>query len=115
MARRAHEPLVSTFSIVARDPETGDLGVAVESKFLAVGAVVPYARAGVGAVATQAWANVRYGPEGLDLLAQGKSAGEVVAALTGEDEGRAQRQLGVVDARGGAASFTGEECIPWAG
>ena len=110
-----NEPLVSTFSIVARDPVTGDLGVAVESKFLAVGAVVPWVRAGVGAIATQAWANVDYGPRGLALLAEGKSAREVVETLTGEDEGRARRQLGVVDAQGHAASYTGPECNDWAG
>ena len=110
-----NEPLVSTFSIVARDPATGDLGVAVESKFLAVGAVVPWVRAGVGAIATQAWANVDYGPRGLALLAEGKSAREVVETLTGEDEGRARRQLGVVDAQGHAASYTGPECNDWAG
>ena len=110
-----NEPLVSTFSIVARDPVTGDLGVAVESRFLAVGAVVPWVRAGVGAIATQAWANVDYGPRGLALLAEGKSAREVVETLTGEDEGRARRQLGVVDAQGHAASYTGPECNDWAG
>ncbi len=108
-------PPVSTFSIVARDSETGDLGIAVQSKFLAVGAVVPWARAGVGAVATQAWANVTYGPRGLELLAAGYSAEEVVALLTGEDPGRAERQLGIVDSQGQAATFSGEQCIPWAG
>ncbi|MCM8750065.1 DUF1028 domain-containing protein [Thermomicrobiaceae bacterium CFH 74404] len=108
-------PPVSTFSIVARDPVTGDLGVAVQSKFLAVGAVVPWARAGVGAVATQAWANVTYGPRGLEFLAAGYSADEVVARLTGEDPGRAERQVGIVDSQGRAATFTGERCIPWAG
>ncbi|HET7035082.1 MAG TPA: DUF1028 domain-containing protein [Thermomicrobiaceae bacterium] len=110
-----NEPLVSTFSIVARDPVSGDLGVAVESKFLAVGAVVPWVRAGVGAIATQAWANVTYGPRGLALLAEGKSAREVVEALTGEDEERSRRQLGVVDDQGHAASYTGPECNEWAG
>lgn len=112
---RRRWPLVSTFSIVARDPVTGDLGVAVQSKFLAVGAVVPWARAGVGAVATQAWANVTYGPRGLELLAAGYSADEVVARLTGEDPGRAERQVGIVDSQGRAVTFTGERCIPWAG
>ncbi len=112
---RRRWPPASTFSIVARDPETGDLGVAVQSKFLAVGAVVPWARAGVGAVATQAWANVTYGPRGLGLLAAGYSAGEAVALLTGEDPGRAERQVGIVDSQGQAATFTGEKCIPWAG
>lgn len=112
---RRREPLVSTFSIVARDPVTGDLGVAVESKFLAVGAVVPWVTANIGAVATQAWANVTYGPRGLALMAEGKSAPEVVEILTGSDEGRLRRQVGVVDAQGRAASYTGPECNEWAG
>jgi uncharacterized Ntn-hydrolase superfamily protein len=104
-----------TFSIVARDPETGDFGVAVASKFLAAGSVVSHARAGVGAVATQALANYTYGPNGLDLLAHGLSAEEVVRRLTAEDEGRDHRQLGVVDGRGRAATYTGKDCIDWAG
>lgn len=108
-------PMVSTFSIVARDPATGDLGIATQSKFLAVGAVVPWARAGVGAVATQARANVTYGPRGLDLLAAGRSVDDVVAALTGADDGHAHRQFGIVDAAGRAVTYTGDECIPWAG
>jgi uncharacterized Ntn-hydrolase superfamily protein len=104
-----------TFSIVGVDPNHGDWGVAVASKFPAVGAVVPYARAGVGAVATQAWANVAYGPEGLDLLAQGQSAADVLQGLVQVDEGRDQRQAGVVDGEGGAATFTGTKCMEWAG
>jgi uncharacterized Ntn-hydrolase superfamily protein len=104
-----------TFSIAAHDPERGDWGVAVASKFPAVGVVVPWARAGVGAVATQAHANVRYGPEGLALLEGGAGAERAVEALTGADEGREQRQLGMVDASGRAASFTGAECLTWAG
>lgn len=104
-----------TFSIVARDPATGDLGVAVQSKFLAVGAVVPWARAGVGAVATQSFANVAYGPDGLDLLAGGASAGDALARLVRADALREQRQAGVVDARGGSASHTGRSCFAWAG
>ena len=104
-----------TFSIVARDPATGDLGVAVASKFLAVGSVVPWARAGVGAIATQAWANVGYGPDGLAALARGDDAAAVVAALTGADEVATERQLGIVDARGGSASHTGSGCLTWAG
>ena len=104
-----------TFSIVARDPDTGDLGVAVASKFLAVGGVVPWARAGVGAVATQALANVRYGPDGLAALASGRRAQPVLDALTAADPGAAQRQLGIVDAVGGAATYTGAGCLPWAG
>ena len=104
-----------TFSIVARDPLTGELGVAVESKFLAVGAVVPWAKAGVGAIATQAWANTSYGPRGLELLASGLSAHEVVTQLTGEDTGQAQRQVGVIGVSGESATFTGDQCFPWAG
>jgi uncharacterized Ntn-hydrolase superfamily protein len=104
-----------TFSIAAWDPERGDWGVAVASKFPAVGAVVPWARAGVGAVATQAHANTEYGPEGLDLLAGGAGAESAVASLTGADEWRAQRQLGIVDASGGAATYTGAECLSRAG
>jgi uncharacterized Ntn-hydrolase superfamily protein len=106
---------VATFSIVGFDPQTGDLGVAVQSKFLAVGAVVPFARAGIGAVATQSWANTSYGPRGLDLLASGKSPEEVVAALTGADDRPEQRQVGIVDAQGRSATFTGPNCFPWAG
>ncbi len=104
-----------TFSIVAHDPERGEWGVAVQSKFISVGAVVPWAQAGVGAVATQAYANVRYGPDGLDLLRQGRSAEEVVRKLTNDDAKREHRQLGVVDAQGKAAAFTGKECLDWAG
>jgi uncharacterized Ntn-hydrolase superfamily protein len=91
------------------------LGVAVQSKFLAVGALVPQARAGVGAVATQARANATYGPRGLELMAQGRTAGEAIALLTDEDEQKAQRQVGIVDARGRAAAFTGDDCHDWAG
>ena len=104
-----------TFSVVARDSATGDLGIAVASKFLAVGAVVSHARADAGAVATQALANVRYGPEGLALMADGVAAGEALNRLIEADEGRDQRQAGFVDARGGCASHTGSGCIPWAG
>jgi uncharacterized Ntn-hydrolase superfamily protein len=104
-----------TFSIVARNPQNGDLGIAVQSKFLAVGAAVPWARAGVGAIATQAWANLSYGPQGLERLAAGATAQEVVDALTAADEGRALRQVGIVDAQGRAASYTGAECTEWAG
>lgn len=104
-----------TFSIVARDPATGDLGVAVASKFLAVGSVVPWARAGVGAIATQALANVAFGPDGLAALAGGDAAESVLSALTDADEGRADRQVGVVDAAGRASTFTGTGCLTWAG
>ncbi len=104
-----------TFSIVARSADGTQWGVAVASKFLAAGAVVPAARAGVGAVATQSFVNLRYLPDGLALLADGVSAPDVVARLTDPDELREQRQVGVVDAEGGGAAFTGAECIPWAG
>ena len=109
------EPLVATYSIAACDLEAGEWGVATQSKFLAVGSVVPWAEPHVGAIATQAYANPRYGPEGLDLLRAGRSAQEVVAALTEADADRDHRQLGVVDAEGGAATFTGPECNEWAG
>jgi uncharacterized Ntn-hydrolase superfamily protein len=113
--RRREPPPVATFSIVAYDPETGDLGVAVQSRFLGVGSVVPWAKAGVGAVATQAWANVLYGPEGLALLAGGKDAAAAVATLTGADADRDRRQVGIVDAKGRAAAHTGAGCLDWAG
>ncbi|HTT14753.1 MAG TPA: DUF1028 domain-containing protein [Thermoplasmata archaeon] len=108
-------PRFGTFSIVACDRDTGTWGVAVQSKFIAVGAVVPFAEAGVGAIATQAAANVAYGPEGLALLRAGKRASDVVEALTRADAGRDERQLGVVDREGRAASFTGSHCLDWAG
>jgi uncharacterized Ntn-hydrolase superfamily protein len=107
--------IVATFSIVGFDPETDSLGVAVQSKFLAVGSVVPWARAGVGAVATQAMANYNYGPHGLELMARGKTADETVEGLISADEDREHRQVGAVDARGRAATFTGSECFEWAG
>ncbi len=106
---------VATFSIVAFDPVTGDLGIAVESKFFAVGPVVPFAAADVGAIATQSYANTSYGPRGLDMLRQGNSAAEVVQALIDSDEGRSRRQVGIVDASGNAATFTGDACLAWAG
>src|SRR2546423_8994527 len=109
------EPLVATYSIVACDLEARQWGVAVQSKFLAVGSVVPWAEPGVGAIATQACANPRYGPDGLALLREGLSAEEVVERLTAADEGRDHRQLGVVDGRGGSATFTGSSCYAWAG
>jgi uncharacterized Ntn-hydrolase superfamily protein len=104
-----------TYSIAAFDAEASQWGVAVQSKFLAVGSVVPWAEPEVGAIATQAYANPRYGPEGLALLRQGLAADEVVGRLTSADEGRAERQLGVVDAIGRGASYTGEGCQDWAG
>src|SRR5215217_6666530 len=107
--------IVATFSIVGFDPETNSLGVAVQSKFLAVGSIVPWARAGVGAVATQAMANYNYGPRGLELMGSGETADETVEGLTSADEDREHRQIGVVDGRGRAATFTGSECFEWAG
>src|ERR1700728_3304801 len=104
---RAVTPRISTYSIVAHDPDTREWGVAVQSKFLAVGAAVPYARAEVGAVATQALANLAYGPRGLELLADGLDAAETIGRLTREDPGRDQRQLGVVDRNGRGATYTG--------
>ena len=106
---------VATYSIAACDLEAGQWGVATQSKFLAVGSVVPWAEPGIGAIATQAYANPRYGSEGLVLLREGLSAEEVVERLTAAYEGRDQRQLGVVDNQGRSASFTGKECLDWAG
>ena len=108
-------PLIATYSIVACDLEAEQWGVSVQSKFLSVGSVVPWAEPHVGAIATQAYANPRYGPNGLELLRQGLSAQEVVDRLTGEDDGRDHRQLGVVDGQGRAATYTGSECMDWAG
>jgi uncharacterized Ntn-hydrolase superfamily protein len=104
-----------TYSIVALDPATGDLGVAVQSKFLAVGAVVPWAQAGVGAVATQSFANVTFGPGGLARLASGMAAAQVLERLVSADPLRSQRQVGIVDAHGGSATHTGGACFAWAG
>lgn len=110
-----HRPQPSTFSIVGYDPQAREWGVAVQSKFLCVGALVPWARAGAGAVATQAYCNTSFGPEGLALMEQGASAQEALDRLVAGDEGRARRQVGLVDARGGTATFTGAECSDWAG
>jgi uncharacterized Ntn-hydrolase superfamily protein len=107
--------IVSTYSIAACDLDAGHWGVAVQSKFLSVGSVVPWAEPHVGAVATQAYANPRYGPEGLALLREGQPAEEVVRRLVAADDGRDERQLGVVDSRGGSASWTGSGCLDWAG
>jgi uncharacterized Ntn-hydrolase superfamily protein len=104
-----------TFSIVARDQDGHSFGVAVASKFLAVGSVVPAAQSDVGAIATQAFANLRYRPDGLAKLSQGLNASEVAAELVGPDEQREHRQFGVVDGTGLAATYTGSECFPWAG
>jgi uncharacterized Ntn-hydrolase superfamily protein len=107
--------LITTYSIAACDLEASQWGVATQSKFLAVGAVVPWAEPHVGAIATQAYANPRYGSMGLSLLGEGLAAQEVVERLTSADEGRDHRQLGVVDREGRSASFTGAECLEWAG
>jgi uncharacterized Ntn-hydrolase superfamily protein len=109
------EPVVATYSIVGCDLGARQWGVAVQSKFLAVGSVVPWAEPEVGAVATQAYANPRYGPEGLALLREGLSAEEAVERLTAADEGRAERQLGIVDGQGRSATYTGAGCLDWAG
>ena len=111
----ADPPHPSTFSIVAADPATGEVGVAVASRFFAVGSVVPYARAGVGAVATQASANTTWGPGALELLARGATPSEALAILTRADDGQSHRQAGVVAADGRSATFTGPECSSWAG
>jgi uncharacterized Ntn-hydrolase superfamily protein len=108
-------PRFGTFSIVAADPTEGTWGVAVQSRYIAVGAVVPWSEAGVGAVATQASSNVAWGPEGIRLLREGRSAPEVVRQLVSADPGRDERQLGVVDAHGKAAAYTGSKCMDWAG
>src|SRR5919205_2606442 len=107
--------VVATYSIAACDLDAGQWGVAVQSKFLAVGSLVSWAEPHVGAIATQAHANPRYGPDGLALLRDGASAADVVEQLTRADDGRDHRQLGVVDGRGNGATFTGAECLEWAG
>jgi uncharacterized Ntn-hydrolase superfamily protein len=104
-----------TWSIIARDHATGRIGIAVATKFFAVGAMVPHIRTGVGAIASQAFINPFYGPKGLDLLAGGASAKATVKALTDADEGRANRQLHVMDAQGEVAAYTGVACIDWCG
>jgi uncharacterized Ntn-hydrolase superfamily protein len=106
---------IATFSIVAADTARGEWGIAVASRFLAVGAVVPWARAGAGAVATQSYANTTFGPAGLDLMQRGHSAQEALNQLIAADPGRAQRQVGMLDAAGRAATYTGSECFAWAG
>src|SRR5512142_1645859 len=108
-------PVVATFSIAACDLEAAQWGVATQSKFLAVGSVVPWAEPHVGAIATQAYANPRYGPDGLALLREGLTAAETVERLTSADDDSAHRQLGVVDREGRSATFTGAECMDWAG
>lgn len=108
-------PPVATFSIVGYDAETGALGIAVQSKFFAVGSVVPWAAAGVGAIATQSWANTTFGPNGLKFLKSGLSAEQTLERLIAADSGRATRQVGIVDAKGNVANYTGDECNAWAG
>jgi uncharacterized Ntn-hydrolase superfamily protein len=112
---RTPEAPVSTFSIVARDSVTGELGVAVASRFFAVGTVVPWARADIGAVATQSFANTSFGWLGLDLLAKGLSPGETIKSLLKDDADPSRRQIGVVSADGRSASYTGQGCVAWAG
>src|SRR5438034_7690843 len=107
--------VVATYSLVACDLDVGQWGVVVQSKFLAVGSVVPWAEPYVGAIATQSYANPRYGPDGLALLRSGKSADEALEALTSADKDRDQRQAGIVDGQGRAATFTGSGCHDWAG
>ena len=106
---------VATFSIVAADVACGELGIAVASKFLACGAVVPWASAGAGAVATQSYSNTAYGPDGIRMMREGLSAEQVLARLLAADPDRALRQVGIVDARGGSAGHTGSGCHDWAG
>jgi len=108
-------PPLNTFSIVAFDPESGDLGIAVASRVLGVGSIVPWAKADVGAIATQSQANTAYGPDGLALLQSGNDAAETLHLLTQADAGRDDRQVGIVDAKGNAAGFTGPKCIEWTG
>lgn len=109
------EPVVATFSIVAADPESGEVGVAVASRFFSVGSVVPYAEGDIGAVATQANANVSFGPRGLQLLASGASPDEIVRILMRSELEENGRQFGLVAADGRSATYSGPECLPWAG
>lgn len=109
------DPLISTFSIVARDPETGELGVAVASRFFAVGSVVPWAKAGVGAVATQSFANTSFGWRGLELLEKGAIPEEALRALLRNDDDPDRRQIGIVAASGASVTYTGKGCLAWAG
>ena len=106
---------VNTYSIVALDEETGELGVAVQSHWFSVGSLVPWAKAGVGAVATQSFVKVEYGPDGLQLMGEGKTAPEALTELLALDEGKAVRQVGMVDIHGNAAAHTGSSCIDYAG
>ena len=114
-SKQDEQPLVATFSIVGFDPLTGDLGVAVQSKFFGVGTVVPWAKANVGAVATQSYANITYGPKGLSLLEQNFHPSSAIKLLTKSDDKNEYRQVGMIDAQGRASSFTGSKCNEWAG
>ena len=109
------ENVVATFSVVAYDMESGQWGIATQSKVLAVGSIVPFAQAEVGAIATQSWANTTFGPRGLQLLKEGKSAEDVLENLLASDPGREHRQIAIVDQEGNVAAFTGEKCLDWAG
>jgi len=113
--QQLRHPLISTFSIVAFDPLTKDLGVAVHSRYFSVGSVVPWAEAEVGAIATQSFVNVSYGPRGLQLLKEGLTVDEVIDKLTKDDEAKDFRQLGIIDSKGNANAFTGKKCLEWAG
>jgi uncharacterized Ntn-hydrolase superfamily protein len=114
-AQESEKNLVSTFSIVARDPETGELGIAVASRFFAVGSVVPWAKANIGAIATQSFANTTFGPNGLELLEKGKTPEEVLQTLLNNDDNPDRRQVGIVSSDGKSATYTGAKCISWAG
>ncbi|GAB4265152.1 DUF1028 domain-containing protein [Thermincola ferriacetica] len=107
--------LVATYSICGLDPKTGEIGVAVQSKFMAVGAIVPYGEAGTGIVATQSWANTSFGPDAMKLLKEGKSPQEILEILLAKDEHRELRQVGILSANGDSAAYTGKDCFPWAG
>ena len=111
----SNEPLAHTFSIVARDPETGEMGVAVQSHWFSVGSLVAWGEAGVGVVATQSFVNPSFGQRGLELLKKGMTAQEAVDLLISEDEGRDVRQLAIVDSKGNSAGYTGAKCISEAG
>ena len=115
MKSRSLRDVITTFSIVGVNPESEELGIAVQSKFLAVGSAVPWAKAGVGAVATQSWANTSFGPRGIELLEKGRSPREALDIMLAEDDGREYRQVGIVDAAGSSATFTGKECFSWCG
>ena len=106
---------ISTFSIVGFDPDTGEIGIAVQSKFLGVGSVVPWARAGIGAIALQSWSNTSYAESALKMMSEGVHPEEIMAVLTGPDDMREQRQVGIVDCKGRSATYSGSSCMDWAG